>query len=180
MNKPAMTPERVKSIKAAGAAVVVASASLVAFLHTWEGTGRTVYADKLAGGLPTACNGITKHVSPYPVVVGDVWSEARCAEVLSTVIEGDQNALAKCFKRPPTQNQFDAYSSHAHNFGVRRTCASVAMGLHNAGKPDVACLSLAFSPDGSPNWSEAGGKFVQGLHNRRKAEMNLCLTKDSR
>jgi len=32
-----------------------------------------VYADKLAGGLPTVCKGITKWASPYPVVVGERW-----------------------------------------------------------------------------------------------------------
>lgn len=171
--KPPVTGR--KRVAVAGASLAIASAGLLAFLGQWEGTGRTVYADKLAGGLPTACNGITKHISPYPVVVGDVWSEERCEEVLGLVVEGDQSSLARCFKRPPTQNQFDAYSSHAHNFGVGRTCASVAMGLHNAGKPELGCRSLAYKPDGSPNWSEASGKFVQGLHNRRKAEMALCL-----
>ena len=37
------------------------------FLGRWEGERQNVvYADKLAGGLPTVCKGITKHTSPDP------------------------------------------------------------------------------------------------------------------
>ncbi|MGY1893648.1 lysozyme, partial [Pseudomonas sp. SDT291_1_S447] len=41
--------------------IALASAPLVIFLGTWEGRGQnTVYADKLASGLPTVCKGITR------------------------------------------------------------------------------------------------------------------------
>ena len=55
-----------------------------------------VYADKLAGGLPTVCKGITKHTSPDPVVVGDYWSPERCAEVEQMVVSKSQLKLADC------------------------------------------------------------------------------------
>lgn len=65
-----------------GVVLTLASAGLMSFLGRWEtdhtAPGR-VYADQLAGGLPTVCKGITKHVSPYPVVLGDWWSDERCA-----------------------------------------------------------------------------------------------------
>ena len=58
-----------------GAALLVGSPTLMTFLGTWEGEQKfQVYADKLANGLPTVCKGITRHTSPYPVVVGEVWS----------------------------------------------------------------------------------------------------------
>lgn len=176
-----------------GAPLVLASAGLMAFLGGWEEDHRNprrVYPDMLAGGLPTVCKGITKHVSPYPVVLGDTWSDEQCAEVERMVVEKGQLKLLDCVKVRISQNTFDALSSHAHNFGVPSTCASRALGLINAGRLAEGCYSLAYTPKGLPNWSNVKtGKFnvdgtpiyrfVQGLHNRRKAEMNLCNKPDA-
>jgi len=164
-------------------ALALASAPLVVFLGTWEGNGQnTVYADKLAGGLPTVCKGITRHTSPFPVVVGDYWSPDRCADVEQLVISKGQLQLADCITNQDVgQNTFDALSSHAHNVGTPSTCASRAVGLINAGRIAEGCRALACAPDGrTPVWSfvtDAQGRkrFIQGLHNRRLAEMELCL-----
>lgn len=172
-----------KAVTRGGAVVVLASASLMGFLHQWEDGGKTVntvYADKLAGGIPTACNGITKHVSPVPVVLGDYWSDEKCAEIAAKVTAGTQLKLADCITGPITQDAFDAFSSHAHNFGVGMTCASRAMGLVNAGRLADGCRSLSMTEDGKPNWSsirqpDGSYKFIQGLNNRRRAETDLCL-----
>jgi len=162
--------------------IALASAPLVIFLGTWEGNGQnTVYADKLAGGLPTVCKGITRFTSPYPVVVGDYWSPAKCAEVEQLVIRKTQLQLAECITNPNVvQNTFDALTSHGHNFGVTSTCASRAVALINAGRIAEGCKALAWAPDGkTPVWAfvtDAKGqkRFVPGLHNRRLAESRLC------
>jgi len=164
-------------------AIALVSASLLTFLGTWEGQGQnTVYSDKLALGLPTVCKGITRHTSPYPVVVGDFWSDARCAEVEQLVIGKGQLQLADCITNQQVgQNTFDALSSHAHNVGAPNTCASRAMALINAGRIAAGCKALAWGPDDkTPVWAfvtDAQGRkqFVKGLHNRRRAEMELCL-----
>ncbi|MCD5970428.1 lysozyme [Pseudomonas quasicaspiana] len=164
-------------------ALVLCSSSLVVFLGTWEGNGQNlVYPDQLARGLPTVCKGITRHTSPYPVVVGDFWSDERCAEVEHLVIEKGQFTLADCLNNQAIgQNTFDALSSHGHNFGNATTCASRAVALINAGRIADGCRALAWAPDGkTPVWAyvtDAQGKksFVRGLHNRRLAEMELCL-----
>ena len=168
--------------KIATGAIVLASASLLSFLGKWEGDGQNVvYLDKLARGLPTVCKGITRHTSPYPVVVGDYWSEARCAEVEQLVVEKGQLALADCLTNQKIgQNTFDALSSHGHNFGVPSTCASRAVGLINSGRIADGCKALAWAPDGkTPVWAfvtDAQGRkqFVRGLHARRVAEAELC------
>ena len=168
--------------KIAVGAVVLCSSTLGVFLGTWEGNGQnTVYADKLAQGLPTVCKGITRHTSPYPVIVGDYWSAARCAEVEQLVIEKGQLALADCLTNPKVgQNPFDALSSHGHNVGVPSTCASRAVGLSNAGRIAEGCKALAWAADGkTPVWAyvtDAQGRkqFVRGLHARRVAEAELC------
>ncbi|TMU69441.1 lysozyme [Pseudomonas fluorescens] len=163
-------------------AIALASTPLVIFLGTWEGNGQnTVYADKLAGGLPTVCKGITRFTSPYPVVVGDYWSPAKCAEVEQLVIRKTQLQLAECITNPNVgQTTFDALTSHGHNFGVTSTCASRAVALINAGRIAEGCKALAWAPDGkTPVWAfvtDAKGqkRFIPGLHNRRLAESRLC------
>jgi len=168
--------------KIATGAIALASASLLGFLGQWEGEGQNVvYADQLARGLPTVCKGITRHTSPYPVVIGDYWSDARCDQVEQLVIENNQLQLADCITNQQVgQNTFDALSSHAHNFGVPTTCVSRAVGLINAGRIADGCKALAWAPDGkTPVWvfvTDAQGRkqFVRGLHARRLAEASLC------
>ena len=168
--------------KIATGSIVLVSASLVGFLGKWEGNGQNVvYPDKLARGLPTVCKGITRHTSPYPVVIGDYWSDARCDQVEQLVIEKGQLALADCLTNPAIgQNTFDALSSHGHNFGVPSTCASRAVALINAGRIQDGCNALAWGPDGTtPVWafitdSKGQKLFVRGLHARRLAEAELC------
>jgi len=168
--------------KIATGAIALVSASLLGFLGQWEGEGQNVvYADQLARGLPTVCKGITRHTSPYPVVIGDYWSDARCDQVEQLVIENNQLQLADCITNQHVgQNTFDALSSHAHNFGVPTTCASRAVGLINAGRIADGCQALAWAPDGkTPVWAfvtdaQGGKQFVRGLHARRLAEASLC------
>ena len=173
-----------------GAPLVLGSAGLLAFLHVWEDDpnpekARTVYADKLAGNLPTACGGITKYTSPYPVIVGDIWSEAQCDETLKIVLSKGQITIADCLKVRVSQNTFDALSSHGHNNGNMNTCASRAVGLINNGQLQEGCRALAQTPSGQPNWSfvtqkDGSKRFVQGLYNRRMAEWKLCVKPDGK
>ena len=168
--------------KIATGAIALVSASLLGFLGQWEGEGQNVvYPDQLARGLPTVCKGITRHTSPYPVVIGDFWSDARCDQVEQLVIVKGQLQLADCITYQQVgQNTFDALSSHAHNFGVPTTCASRAVGLINAGRIADGCKAMAWAPDGkTPVWAfvtDAQGRkqFVRGLHARRLAEASLC------
>jgi lysozyme len=167
----------------AAGTLLLCSFTLTAFLGKWEGNGQNVvYADKLARGLPTVCKGITRYTSPYPLVVGDYWSPARCAEVEQLVVQKGQLSLADCLTNQAIgQNTFDALSSHGHGFGYPSTCASRAVGLINAGHIAEGCKALAWAPDGkTPVWAyvtdDKGRKtFVPGLHARRLAEMRLCL-----
>ena len=168
-------------MKIATGAIALVSAGLMTFLGTWEGNGQNVvYADNLARGLPTVCKGVTKHTSPVPVVVGEYWSDARCAEVEKLVVQKGQLTLADCLTNQQiSQNTFDALSSHAHNVGTANTCASRAVGLINAGRIADGCKALAWAPDGKPVWSyvtDAQGRkvFVPGLYNRRRAEAEMC------
>ena len=167
----------VGGIIVAGVSMVAASPVLMSFLGVWEGNGQNVvYADKLAGGLPTVCKGVTKWTSPYPVRIGEYWSPAKCEQVERHVVVQTQRALSKCIKVPIPQGTFDALTSHAHNFGWNRTCNSATVREINKGNIKQGCYFLAQKQDGSPNWSFAGKVFYRGLYNRRLAERSeLCL-----
>ena len=160
-----------------GSAVLATSPQVMEFLGKWEGESQyVVYADKLAGGLPTVCKGITRYTSPYPLYVGDRWSPEKCKEVEEYVVYMTQEQLQKCIKVPVTQGMFDALTSHAHNFGWNKTCNSQSVKAINVGEYEKGCNLLAYKPDGTPNWSNVGDVFYRGLHNRRKEERELCLS----
>ncbi len=166
-------------MKLAAGALVLASAGLMAFVGLWESGPKrvlVVYADKLAGGLPTVCNGLTKHVTTTPIVVGERWTDEKCErEESAAMIHHVQLPLQYCFKVTPPQSVFDAASSHGWNFGVRKTCGSSAMAAWNQGNWYLGCQRIYRSDGGKPVWSYAGGKFYPGLQNRRKAEYRMCI-----
>ena len=175
-----------------GPGLLLGTAAVAAFIGIWEGGkdrdgSSVVYADKLAGGLPTVCAGLTRHITTTPIVVGERWSAEKCFEEEQAAITKVQLQLEKCFTRMPPQSVFGAATSHAWNFGVPSTCGSLAMQAWNAGDWELGCRRLAFSDGGNRVWSSVktgkilpNGKpeyrFVQGLANRRDAEYQLCLT----
>lgn len=169
---------------AATAAALVASGALALYsdglnrmLSRWEGDGQNVvYADKLAGGLPTVCRGLTRHTVSEPLVVGDYWSPEKCAEVERTVAEKGQIDLAGCLPATIKQGAFDAASDMGHHFGNPRTCASRAVGLMWEGKWEDACDAFAHAPSGRPVWSYVGDTFYRGLYGRALDRRALCLS----
>lgn len=179
-----MSADKTKYFPHLGGALVLGGAGLMAFLGDWEGEGQyTVYADKLAGGLPTVCEGLTKHVTSTPIIVGERWSRAKCDAEVKAAVERVQLQVAACFKVLPPQPVFDAASSHAWNLGAPATCGSGAMAAFNRGDWATGCRRLSRGDDGSIVWSFTsrmvdGRKvftFVQGLANRRAAETAMCL-----
>lgn len=169
--------------------VALGSGVLLAFLMLWESSTKpvlTVYADRLAGGLPTVCDGLTRHVTATPIVVGERWTSEQCEDETVRAVAKVQTQLRGCFSRVPPQSVFDAASSHAWNLGVSSTCGSAAMKAWNRGDYRTGCRRLYESDGGSPVWSYvrtgrklANGqpeyRFVRGLQNRRRAEAQLCL-----
>lgn len=177
------------TILVAGVTLVAGSPFLMAFLGKWEsGANRVlvVYADKLAHDLPTVCNGLTRHVTKTPIIVGQKWTEEQCeAEETAAVIRVQQQ-LAPCFKLPPEQRVWDMATSHAWNSGAPNTCSSLAMVAWNEGDWELGCVRLSRSDEGRYVWSYVrtgkylpNGKpemrFVQGLANRRADETKTCL-----
>lgn len=174
-------------VAALGGFVTLLSPDLVAHLQKWEsGPQRAliVYADKLAGGLPTVCNGLTRHVTRTPIVVGERWAPEKCVVEEANALERVQRDLLACFKRLPPPSVLDMGSSHAWNFGAQATCGSGAMAAWNRGEWEHGCQRISHGDDGRMVWSftshidPATGKkvftFVQGLANRRADEATKC------
>lgn len=174
-------------VAALGGFVTLLSPTLVGHLQKWEsGPQRAliVYADKLAGGLPTVCNGLTRHVTRTPIVVGERWAPEKCVVEEANALERVQRDLLACFKRLPPPSVLDMGSSHAWNFGAQATCGSGAMAAWNRGEWERGCQRISHGDDGRMVWSftshidPATGKkvftFVQGLANRRADEATKC------
>lgn len=185
----AQTPSPTPS-KRFGPKVALGTAALVAFLSVWEGGkdadgSSRVYADSLAGNIPTVCNGLTKQVTDTPIVVGEVWPAEKCVAEEQRAIVSMQRTLETCFTVQPPQSVFDMASSHAWNFGPSATCGSLAMQAWKRGEWALGCKRLAYSDEGTPVWSyvktgrtvdgKPEKKLVRGLANRRNAEFQNCV-----
>ena len=174
-----MTTVKGKLVAGGAVGLILGSAALMNFVEKWESGGNrvlVVYADKLANGLPTVCNGLTKYITDTPIVVGERWTDEKCeAEERHAMVYRVQIPLLKCIGFAPPQSVFDALSSHGWNFGVAKTCASGAAQYIRAGDYANGCQRIAYSSTGKPVWSSAQGKFVPGLFKRRKDEVAFCL-----
>ena len=147
----------------------LASASLISSVAMWEGKRNIAYED-LAGVL-TVCYGYTGK----DIVPERVYSDPECKALLRTEVLEHARGVLNCVTQPLKENQYNAFVLMAYNIGVAGFCSSRALRLFNSGDVKASCRAIAYSPKGNPVWSFVGKKFVQGLHNRRKYEMHLCM-----
>lgn len=141
-------------------------------LVRWEGDIHRVYADQLARGIPTFCAGRTDWTAKPGVVLASDF----CAEVNKTTLVEYGYAVLECADwNHLSPNRLVALTIFAVNVGKEGACRSQAVQNINRGRIVEGCTLIAYKPTGAPNWSLADGKYVQGLHNRRRAEMTLCL-----
>ena len=157
------------------AALLAALTSPLAYttLERWEGNVLQVYADNLAGGLPTWCAGQTQGPKPGPV--GTKLTSDQCAEVnKGTLLEYGYAVLGCVSWDYLTVKRLIGLTVFAINVGKAGACGSQAVRQINAGNVLAGCDLIARTPNGRPNWSTAGGQYVPGLQNRRQAERALC------
>ena len=156
-------------------ALVAALTSPVAFttLERWEGNVLKVYADHLAGGLPTFCAGRTDPNAE----VGTKLTSDECQAINKTTLIEYGSAVLGCTNWTMLDaDRLIGLTIFAINVGKNGACNSQAFRSINAGRIAQGCDLLARRPDGLPNWSHVGAKYVQGLQNRRQAERSLCLS----
>ena len=147
-------------------------ASLAASIATYESSGKHVgkpYRD--VGGVWTVCDGYAgKDVNP-----NKYYSVAECKAITDKAIAEHGKGVLNCVKVELSQKEYEAYTSLAYNIGVPRFCGSNIVRTLNAGNRKMACQGIYVHTNGKPAWSNVGGKYVQGLQNRRVKEYNTCM-----
>lgn len=175
--KPITMPKIPPGLARKGAIPAVFMAALtgplaLSMLVRWEGDIHKVYADHLARGIPTYCAGRTD----WSAKPGTLLTSDFCAEVNRITLVEYGYAVLECANWDHlSPNRLVALTIFAVNVGKEGACRSQAMVNINRGRIVEGCTLIAYKPNGTPNWSVADGRFVQGLHNRRKAEMTLCM-----
>jgi GH24 family phage-related lysozyme (muramidase) len=150
---------------ATGAAVgVIALAAPV--VMWWEGKENDPYVDLV--GVKTVCYGETHGVQMRR------YSDAECSAMLMQRLAQFDGELSRCITRPDVPVHVRAaFLSLAYNIGSDAACKSTAIRKLNAGDTAGACAEIS-------RWTMAGGKVVNGLVKRRKAERELCESQSLR
>lgn len=147
-----------KVIAWATAGAVAISAPIIA---SWEGKRNDPYTDIV--GVRTVCYGETR-------VEMRRYTDAECLAMLNKAVEQFAGQVLQCTPILAYHPyQLAAATSFTYNVGIGAYCKSTAAKLFNTGDLRSGCEQFA-------RWRMAGGVVVQGLVNRRKAEMELCLT----
>lgn len=137
-------------------------AALIAGAALWEGDRYTPYEDIV--GVLTVCQGYT---GP-DIVRTKTYTPNECRTILKRELGEHGAAVLKCTNVPLSQNQYDAFTLFTYNVGGTAFCKSSLLKKLNSGDYVGACNGLLA-------WVYAGGKYVQGLYNRRKFERDICL-----
>lgn len=135
------------------------------FIADFEGIRLKAY--KCSAGVWTIGAGSTRYEDGSPVKAGDVLESEAAAYALFKNTVGKYEEAVNLLNAKLTQNQFDALVSLVYNIGAGAFAKSTVAKrvLANPGDPTIrAALML---------WNRAGGRVVQGLTNRRKAEADL-------
>lgn len=103
------------------------------------------------------------------IVEGTVWTQEQADADLANRIILLANQLALVIKVPVNDNQFGAMLSLTYNIGITAFTHSTLLKLLNQGDTQGASQQFLV-------WNKSGGKYVQGLMNRREDEQNLFNT----
>lgn len=135
----------------------------IGFVGGWEGL--RLYAYKDVVGVWTACYGETKGIKP-----GMRFTKEQCDEMFLGGLERHERALRRCLDAPDQvpEKTYVAFLSLAYNIGEGGFCRSSVVKRWNRGDQYGSCNAILM-------WNKAGGRVVQGLVNRRRAERVLCI-----
>ena len=136
----------------------------LALIKKFEGLELEAY--KCAAGVWTIGYGHTKDVQP-----GDVWSESHADHMLEVELEEFEAYINDNVTAPLSQNQFDALVSWVYNLGPANLKASTMLKVLNSGDYEGVPAQIK-------RWNKAGGKVLEGLIRRRKAEALLFVGRD--
>jgi len=133
-------------------------------IKKFEGLELTAY--KCAAGVWTIGYGHTKDVQE-----GDEWSETHANHMLEVELEEFEGYINDNVTVALSQHQFDALVSWVYNLGPANLKASTMLKVLNSGDYEGVPAQIQ-------RWNKAGGKVLEGLIRRRKAESLLFMGRD--
>ena len=136
----------------------------LSLIKKFEGLELTAY--QCSAGVWTIGYGHTKDVQE-----GDEWSEAHADHMLEVELEEFEEYINDNVTVALSQNQFDALVSWVYNLGPANLKASTMLKVLNSGDYEGVPAQIQ-------RWNKAGGKVLEGLIRRRKAEALLFVGRD--
>lgn len=153
-------PKTKKVAVGAGAGIAAALALAVPLIGKWEGKRNDPYLDIVK--VPTVCYGETR-------VKMRRYTDDECLAMLQKGVKEFAEPVARCTPAIADRPyQLAAATSLAYNIGIRAYCQSTADRRFDNRDFAGGCAAIKF-------WNKAGGRFVQGLANRRAEEYRLCI-----
>jgi lysozyme len=134
-------------------------------IKRWEGLRLEAYI--CPAGVATVGYGSTGD----HVYLGMTITEPEAERLLRLDLTRFEDSVSKSVKVPLTDNEYGALCSFAFNVGCGAFESSTLLRRLNAGEPKPRVFSEEL-----PRWSKANGQTLQGLLNRRNAEIELALS----
>ena len=138
----------------------------LAKLKQWEGLKTKAYKD--SGGVWTIGYGHTATAGEPKPRAGMVITAAEAESILLKDLTQYEAAVESLVKVELNDNQFAALVSFVYNIPLVSFKKSTLLKKLNAGNYDAVPTELM-------KWTKAGGKKIQGLVNRRRAEGYLWM-----
>lgn len=138
-------------------------------IKSFEGFEPKWYPDPAHGwAVPTVGYGHTDAAGEpkFADTKDKVFTEAECVAMLERDLQKYARAVLQNVRVPLNPNQFGALTSWCYNVGPGNVAKSTLVKKLNAGNFGAVPAELA-------KWNKAGGKVLQGLVRRRKAEAAL-------
>jgi len=138
----------------------------VDLIKSFEGCKLTAY--KCSAGVNTIGFGNTYYTNGNKVKLGDKITQDEANKLFLDLLPKYEKTVLDAIKVPLTQNQFDALVSFCWNCGSSKTLFSMINNKHS----EMNIVGFWTS-----HYIMGGGKVLNGLVRRRKAEATLFIKK---
>jgi len=138
-------------------------------MHHFEGCKLQAY--QCSAKVWTIGWGNTYYQDKKPVKQGDKVTQDQADELFEMIMNEFAIEVRNALTKEVTENQFSALVCFAYNVGIGNLKKSTLLRKVNV-NPDDETIAEEFA-----KWNKAGGKVLNGLVRRRKAEADLYFTK---
>jgi lysozyme len=138
-------------------------------MHHFEGCRLQAY--QCSAKVWTIGWGNTYYQDKKPVKQGDKVTQDQADELFEMIMNEFAIEVRNALTKEVNENQFSALVCFAYNVGIGNLKKSTLLRKVNV-NPDDETIAEEFA-----KWNKAGGKVLNGLVRRRKAEADLYFTK---